>query len=265
MARAGPAGRIAPPMPRFERYIGVRYSGRKLATSPISEIRVFAAQGDHEPYQVFDADQSGGQWSRRDLAEWLSRELAGEGAAVVGLDHAFAFPRTYMERNGLASWDEFLSDFAQHWPTQERSVRDLLPGNVRRGGSDERRLTGKWATSRSGGVFRFEVKDGMADSTHAGIPWLDYLRRAAADVHVWPFDGFEVPAGRTVLVEVHAGHLLLRHPRNEGEPEEQQAYAICAWLQDRDRRDLLAPYFAPPLSQAEQAQARIEGWILGVM
>lgn len=252
-------------MPRFGRYVGVRYSGRKLATTPIEELRVFAARGDHEPYQVFDTDADEGLWSRRALAEWLSGELAAEGPVIVGLDHAFSFPRTYMERHGVTSWDEFLSDFAEYWPTQERSVRDLLPGNVRRGGSEERRLTGKWATSRTGGVFRFEIKDGVADASHAGLPWLDYLRRAAEGVHVWPFDGFEVPADRTVLAEVHAGHLSLRYPRGEGSEEEQRAYAICAWLQDRDRQDLLAPYFAPPLTEPERAQARLEGWILGVM
>jgi hypothetical protein len=252
-------------MPRFGRYIGVRYSGRKLATTPIEELRVVAARGDHEPYEVFAPDAEGGLWSRRGLAEWLSAELAAEGAAVVGLDHAFSFPRTYMERHGVASWDQFLADFAEHWPTQERSVRDLLPGNLRRGGAEERRLTGKWATSRTGGVFRFDSKDGVADAAHAGLPWLGYLRRAADGVHVWPFDGFEVPAGRTVLAEVHAGHLLLRYPREEGSEEAKEAYAICAWLQDRDRADLLSPYFEPPLTPSEREQARLEGWILGVM
>ncbi len=252
-------------MPRFERYVGVRYSGRKLATSPIEALRVFAARGDHEPYQVYDPEAEESRWSRRTLAEWLSGELAADGPVVVGLDHAFSFPRAYMERNGIQTWDEFLSDFAEHWPTRESPVRDLLPGNLRRGGSDERRLTGKWASSRTGGVFRFEIKDGVADASHAGLPWLDYLRRAAADVHVWPFDGFEVPARRSVLAEVHAGHLLLRYPRPEGSEEERQAAAICAWLQDRDRQDLLAPYFSPPLTEAEQGQARLEGWILGVM
>lgn len=252
-------------MPRFERYFGIRYSGRKLPATRLKELRVFAARGNHEPYQVFNPDAADGLWSRQELAEWLSRELTADSPVVVGLDHAFSFPRTYMERHGLTSWDDFLRDFAEHWPTQERPVADLLPGNLRHGSADERRLTGKWASARVGGVFRFESKDGVAGAAHAGLPWLGYLRRAASDVHAWPFDGFAVPAGRAVLAEVQSAHLLLRYPRPGGPAEEHQAYAMCAWLQDRDRQDLLEPYFSPPLTAAEQAQARLEGWILGVM
>lgn len=251
-------------MPRFERYLGIRYSGRKEPTAPLPEIRVFCAREDREVYQEFNARGKDGEWSRRDLAEWLGAELAQEVPTAVGLDHAFSFPRTYMDRHGLASWDDFLRDFNAHWPTQERPVGDLLPGNLRRGTSDERRLTGKWDSAQTGGVFRFETKDGHAASSHAGLPWLDYLRRAVPGLHVWPFDGWEVPAGRSVIAELHPTRLLLRYPNPALSREEHEAYAMCAWLQDRDRNDLLARYFDPPLTDAERAQALLEGWILGV-
>ena len=256
-------------MPRFTRYVGVRYSGRKLPADAIGGLRVFSAIEDHEPYREYDAGGADGLWSRRNLAEWLrdkANEAAGSGQAlVVGMDHAFSFPRSYMDRHGLASWDEFLRDFGEHWPTRESRVRDLLPGNTRQGDPDEHRLTGRWGGYHRGGVFRFELPDGLAKASHAGLPWLDYLRRGSEELHVWPFDGFEVPEKRSVLAEVRPVDLVRRYPKGGLGKEDQEAYAICAWLQDRDRQDLLEPYFTPPLSASEKAQAQLEGWILGVM
>jgi len=253
------------PMPRFERYIGIRYSGRKEPTASLAEIRVFAAREDREVYQEFNTGAKNGEWSRRALAEWLAADLAEAAPTIVALDHAFSFPRTYLDRHGLSSWDDFLRDFGAHWPTHESPVGDLLSGNLRRGTSEERRLTGKWDSSRTGGVFRFETKDGHAAAAHAGLPWLDYVRRAVPELHVWPFDGFAVPAGRSVIAETQPDRLLLRYPSPSPlSREEHEAYAICSWLQDRDRNDLLVRSFDPPLTEAERAQAQLEGWILGV-
>ena len=103
-----------------------------------------------------------------------------------------------------------------------------------------------------------------AKATHAGLPWLDYLRRARDRAHFWPFDGFAVPRGRSVVCEVRPARLRHRYLQGELNRWEQEAYAICAWLQERDRLGLLAPYFKPPLSEQEQERARLEGWILGV-
>src|ERR1700760_1871326 len=56
---------------------------------------------------------------------------------------------------------------------------------------------------RSGGQTE-RPKGSVAKSTHAGIPWLQFIRqRLGARVHFWPFDGWEVPAGRSVIVEVY--------------------------------------------------------------
>lgn len=251
-------------MPDFHRYIGVRYSGRKAPTDQIRWLRVFSAHEDHEPYQEWNERSPEGRWSRQELAEWLREQITGEEPVAVGLDHAFSFPQSYMDRHNLKSWPEFLQDFEQHWPTDRVSVRELLPDNVRTGDPDERRLTGRWAGTAKGGVFRFELQDGLAKATHAGIPWLDYLRRAGDRAHFWPFDGFEVPAGRSIVAEVRPEKLLQRYRKDGLSREEHDAYAVCAWLQDRDRQGLLEPYLTPPLSEAEKAQAQIEGWILGV-
>jgi hypothetical protein len=251
-------------VPDFRHYIGVRYSGRKDPGDAIREIQVFAAVDDHEPYRELNpGHKEDGRWSRRDLAEWLLEKITGSEPAIVGLDHAFSFPQSYMDRNGLKSWDEFLKDFEGHWPTHEVSVRELLPGNPRTGDPDEHRLAGQW-TAFPKSVFQFDIQDSLAKATHAGLPWIDYLRRAGDRAHFWPFDGFKVPAGKSVVAEVRPARLRHRYRKEGLNKQEQDAYAICAWLQERDRLGLLRPYFTPPLDDGEKERARLEGWILGV-
>ena len=85
-------------------------------------------------------------------------------------------------------------------------------------------------------------------------------------MHFWPFDGFEVPAGHSVVAEVRPGAAAPPLPRGGAErSRSHDAYAICAWLQERDRLGLLRPYFTPPLSEPERERARLEGWILGIV
>ena len=250
-------------MPDFQQYIGVRSSGRKGPADRISEIRVFTSHEDHEPYRAQNSDDSRGRWSRRELAEFLLARLGGEEPVIVGIDHAFSFPQSYMERNELKSWDAFLNDFEGHWPTHRFSVRELLPGNPRTGDPDEHRLTGRW-TAFPRSVFAFDMQDSPAKAAHAGLPWLAYLRRSGDRVHIWPFDGFGVPAGRSVVAEVRPARFRHRYPKEGLDPKDHDAYATCAWLQERDRLGLLRPYFTPPLSPAETERAMLEGWILGV-
>ena len=60
---------------------------------------------------------------------------------------------------------------------------------------------------RAGGaksVFHFDVQGSVAKSTHAGIPWLRFIRqRLGARVHFWPFDGWDIPVGHSAIAEVY--------------------------------------------------------------
>lgn len=50
-------------------------------------------------------------WRRRGVAEWLVSQLLGEKPTLVGIDHAFSFPRRYFEKYGLPlDWHKFLDD-----------------------------------------------------------------------------------------------------------------------------------------------------------
>ena len=113
--------------------------------------------------------------------------LAEDAPTLVGIDHGFSFPLRYFEMHGLKpDWSSFLEDFQHHWPTDENIyvdfVRDGLVGNgrARMGNARWRRLT----EDRAGGaksVFHFDVQGSVAKSTHAGIPWLRFMRQRSQD------------------------------------------------------------------------------------
>ena len=211
-------------------------------------------------------------WTRRGIAEWLVERLAEDVPTLVGIDHGFSFPLRYFEVHGLLpDWPHFLDDFQRHWPTDGDHtyvdfVRDGIDGNgaARMGNSRWRRLT----EQRAGGaksVFHFDVPGSVAKSTHAGIPWLRFIRQRVGDrVHFWPFDGWDIPAGRSAVAEVYPA-LWSRGFANEGRTGDQHdAFSIAAWLSRADDDGSLAAFLKPCLSPAERTLAQVEGWILGV-
>lgn len=255
-------------MTAFHAYIGVDYSGAGEPGERQAGIQVFRATagaagsvGRVAPPRA----KATASWSRRELSAWLGEQLFGSaGPVIAGIDHAFSFPESYMRRHGLTTWDAFLKDFEQHWPTRERSVEVLRAGNARTGSNVEMRLADQWSSSAKS-VFLFDVQGSVAKSTHAGIPWLAELRRELGEwVHFWPFDGFEVPAGRSVVAEVYPSLVRRRYVRTLRSADEHDAMAVCTWLRERDAAGFLGRYLEPPLTEAERALARLEGWILGV-
>ena len=210
-------------------------------------------------------------WSRRGIAEWLVERLSEDAPTLVGIDHGFSFPLHYFNAHGLKpDWPAFLDDFQRHWPTDDDYAcvdfvrKGVTGGAARSGGSRWRRLT----EERAGGaksVFHFDVQGSVAKSTHAGIPWLRFIRqRLGARVHFWPFDGWEIPAGRSAIAEVYPS-LWRRSFAREGRTSDQHdAFCIAAWLARADRGGTLTGSLKPDLSRAERAVAQVEGWILGV-
>lgn len=258
---------------RFNRYIGIDYSGAETAESSCKGVRVFMAEGSAEPIQVQPPPSPRRYWTRRGLAEWLREELDRDIPTIVGIDHAFSFPLAYFEKYRLSSdWQDFLVDFQHHWPTNELGtyIDFIRHGNVeqglkRMGDSAWLRLTERWtATAKS--VFLFDVQGSVAKSTFAGLPWLLYLRRECKHpIHFWPFDGWEVPPGFSVVAEVYPSLWTKRFPRENRDGDEQAAYAAAAWLQRADISGTLETFLKPSLTAEERGIAKIEGWILGVV
>src|SRR5437879_13901746 len=132
------------------------------------------------------------------------------------------------------------------------------------GSSRWRRLTDERAGAKS--VFHFDVPGSVAKSTHAGIPWLRFIRqRLGPRVHFWPFDGWDIPAGRSAIAEVYPSLWNRIFPSEARTRDQHDAYCIDAWLCGADRDGRLAGFPAPQLAAAERAVARLEGWILGVV
>jgi hypothetical protein len=259
--------------PLFSRYIGIDYSGAQTPTSSLKGLRVYVADRKALPIEVPPPPSPRMYWTRRGLAEWLVARLTEPVPTLVGIDHGFSFPLRYFEvHHLLPDWPAFLDDFQRHWPadgdnTYVDFIRDGLRGSGEAwsGSSRWRRLTEERAGSAKS-VFHFDVPGSVAKSTHAGLPWLRYMRqRLGGRTHFWPFEGWEIPPGRSAVVEVYPA-LWRRSVSREGRtPDQQDAYVAAAWLQQADLNGTLAGFLNPPLSPAERAVAEVEGWILGLM
>jgi hypothetical protein len=250
---------------QFERYVGIDYSGAGTAAKGLSGLCVYVAASSGEPERKSPDGKT--RWSRLDVAHWLAELLSDGVPTLVGIDHGFSFPLQYFERYGIEqSWPAFLDDFIRHWPTDGASVsvQALRAESERRGENGWRRMTEIRAKAKS--VFHFDVQGSVAKSTHAGLPWLRYIRTSARPMpHFWPFDGWDIETGRSAIVEVYprlwSGDYDVSSERNT---HQHDAYSVARWLRDADGSAALAAALRGPVDETARAAALIEGWILGV-
>jgi len=258
-------------MPLFDRYIGIDYSGAETASSSIKGLRVYLAEGLSKPLEVPPPHSRRKYWSRRELAEWLLNTLNEGIPTYVGIDHGFSFPLRYFKQHALQlDWDAFLEDFKAHWPTDADIYVDWVrngtqgKGSARLGNARWRRLTEE-RSIKAKSVFHFDVPGSVAKSTHAGLPWLLYLRQhVQKPVLFWPFDGWSIPPGHSVMTESYPALWSASFPMEDRTQDQHDAFSIAAWVSRADHTGQLAPLFTPHLNAEERATAHIEGWILGV-
>ncbi len=170
------------------------------------------------------------------------------------------------------NWSAFLDDFQQHWPTDREHtyvefIRNGIVGSdaVRKGNARWRRLT-EVRAGRAKSVFHFDVQGSVAKSTHAGIPRLRFLRKQlGSSVHFWPSDGWEIPAGVSVIAEVYPSLWSGLFPDGGRTLDEHDAFSVAAWLWRSDRDGGLVKFLKPALTARERELAQLEGWILGVL
>jgi len=258
--------------PAFRRYIGIDYSGAKTPDSGLKGLRVYEADRVSLPVEVEPPPGPSKYWTRRGLAQWLAGILSEDVPTIVGIDHSFSFPLRYFEVHLLEpDWPAFLDDFQRHWPTdQEDTYVDFIrdgfrgDGEARSGSARWRRISEERAGAKS--VFHFDVPGSVAKSTHAGLPWLRYLRnQIGGRVHFWPFDGWGIPAGRSALVEVYPSLWSKRFPREGRTADQHDAYVAAVWLRQVDLDGSLGKFLKPSMLPGQYPVARVEGWILGVM
>ncbi len=261
-----------PMVAQFSRCIGIDYSGAKTPTSPLPGLQVFVADdADPVPIRPEPPQPLRRNWTRQALALWLVDILRRPEPLLVGIDHGFGFPLDYFEAcDAPRDWTAFLADFTEHWPTHLGiTVDDARRGRIgnaaaRQGDARWRRLA-EIRTRRAKSVFHFDVPGSVAKSTHAGLPWLLYLRRLAGRrVHFWPFDGWEIPSGLSVVAEAYPALCNQDVASGQASPHAHDAYALAAWLRRCDLSGELPRHFAPRLTTGERRTANVEGWILGV-
>lgn len=263
---------------RFDHYIGIDYSGAGTPTKRSPTIQVYHASREGSKPAAVECVQAIGSspkrrrnWNRFEVFHWLARQLKkaderGE-RCLIGMDHGFSFPSSYFERYGLKTWNQFLQDFAEHWPTDQPdvTVESLRANSARVGTNDELRLTERW-TSSAKSVFQFDVNGSVAKSTHAGLPFLQKLRQEFNQrLHCWPFDGWDVGEANHAIVEIYPSLFRNRYPRADRSVDQQDAYSVSRWLAEMDQAGSLDTFFHPPLTASQSKQAKKEGWILGVM
>lgn len=258
--------------PLFWKYVGIDYSGAQTPISSLKGLRVYMADRTAAPREVEPSASPRKHWTRRGVAEWLAARLAEKTPMLVGIDHGFSFPLAYFHQNRVPlDWTTFLDDFQRHWPTDDDHtyvdfVRDCICGDAAARSGDRlwRRLTEQRA-GRAKSVFHFDVPGSVAKSTHAGLPWLRILRpQTAGRVHFWPFDGWQIPACRSVVAEVYPSLWNRSFPPEGRDPHQHDAYSIARWMRRADNDGSLARFFNPYLEPDERKRAEIEGWILGV-
>lgn len=259
-------------MSSFARYLGIDYSGAQTPTSSLKGLRVYSATPSQPPVEILPQPSPRKYWTRRGLAEWLAAELRDGPPTLVGIDHAFSFPLRYFEVHRLPpDWPAFLEDFQHHWPTDGDNlyvdfIRDGLHGHgaYRMGNSRWRRLTEERSRGAKS-VFHFDVQGSVAKSTHAGLPWLRYLRQQlGGQVHFWPFDGWEPPGDRSVIAEVYPALWSRTFPTEDRDAHQHDAYSVARWMRETDAAGELRTWFSPGLTPAERTLTRVEGWILGL-
>ncbi|MDG2180749.1 MAG: hypothetical protein P8L78_03580 [Mariniblastus sp.] len=253
---------------QFENHIGIDYSGAATPRTRSATIQAYQSRASEAPTHVASpasTDNRKRNWNRLELFDWIVSQFEQSNPTIIGIDHGLSFPISYFNRYQLTSWDDFLNDFATHWPTDhpEATVEQFRETSSRIGTNDEMRISENW-TSSAKSVFQFDVQGSVAKSTHAGLPFIYRLRKAVPKVHFWPFDGWKIPAGTSVLTEIYPSIFRNRFPRQARTVDQQDAYSVCRWLNEMDQAKQLPTFFNPPIDPSTKRSAAKEGWILGV-
>lgn len=113
----------------FDLHIGIDYSGAETAESRLKALQIYAA-ADGLPERVCAVPEEGKthwNWSRREIAEWLIAQIQSGARIVAGIDHAFSFPLSYMERYGLRAGMPSSTTSSSTAHTQTLHLRGLRP------------------------------------------------------------------------------------------------------------------------------------------
>ncbi len=162
----------------------------------------------------------------------------------------------------------FLEDFHAHWPTDQKNlyvdlIRDGIAGFAYRRDGETRWRRKAEEIARAKSAFHFDVTGRVAEPTHACLPFLRAIRLALPALHIWPFDGWNIPsgcAGRDI-----PGLWAADYPSKGRTHDQRDAFVAASWLRDSNQDGRLVAALQPELGEEALRLARYEGWILGVV
>ena len=133
---------------RFTLHIGIDYSGAQTPESRLKGLQVYEAKAGHPPRKISTPTEGAKNWTRLEVAHFCAAAIETGEPVIIGIDHAFSFPMSYMERFGIKTWEQFLDDFMRHWPTADPHtyVDFVRDGNPRTGEATELRLCEQWTS-----------------------------------------------------------------------------------------------------------------------
>lgn len=256
---------------RFQRYVGIDYSGAATPQKGLPGIRVFEATPYARAREIRPEENSHRHWSRATLHRWLSHSLAQNEPTLVGIDHGFSFPEEYFQAHDLPrDWPHFLEDFHHHWPTDQPDTTVEMVRRGERGQGPDRGGSARWRRpaekrGRAKSVFHFDVPGSVAKSTHAGLPWLLHLRLEMGErLHFWPFDGWNPAAGISVIAEAYPSLWNDHHARGECTPDQHDAFTLATKFRNADASGKMENWWRHKMKKAGDHRARYEGWIFGL-
>ena len=65
------------------------------------------ATGDGKPVKIKTDAGSNWNWNRKEIAHWCLDQLKNNCPIIIGIDHAFSFPHSYMARNEISKLGSF--------------------------------------------------------------------------------------------------------------------------------------------------------------
>lgn len=286
-------------MPLFDVYIAVDFSGAKDANRQKASIALAEIERGSAPRIETD------RFTRFDVIWFLLQRILHHNSAgrrvLAGFDFCFSFPDGFWAAltNSPADWGSLIRGMAEgvvnlpaivdkpesnarKWAemANQRIARKLdmktgpfwgpgfsqitNPGfPFSRSQFAERRLVERREPGFKS-VFQVGGQGAVGLQSLCGIPYLHHIRTTCAqqkaNLHCWPFDGWNVEPSSHLMVEFYPALF------NQGEKSHASDALACGnWAMEMDDEGELATYLHPGLSDSENAQAVVEGWVLGVL
>jgi hypothetical protein len=131
--------------PAFKRYVGIDYFGAETPESSLKGLSVYVADHGSEPVELQPPPSPRKYWTRRGVAQWIVESVPEWEATLIGIDHAFSFPKQYFDTHRLPpDWPAFLEDLdvtgrpTRNIPTSTSFVTAcaamVMPGGATRAG-----------------------------------------------------------------------------------------------------------------------------------